>query len=149
MAEIQPTTTTTPNPSSDRKEAVGKNTKWNGKLLGPPLKGREHWTPKYERTEGPRMDISRHINTKWIKPPVFSLCLAPLANLAWKSLSRCARANPIEVLTHSTGTWTLGFLCVTLSMTPLRFLLYQNWLVCFRRMFGLFAFFYGCLHLAI
>jgi hypothetical protein len=41
MAEIQPTTTTTPNPSSEIKEAVGKNTKWNGKLLEPPLKGRE------------------------------------------------------------------------------------------------------------
>ena len=48
----------------------------------------------------------------------------------------------------STGTWALVFLCVTLSMTPLRRLLHQNWLVRFRRMFGLLAFLYGCLHLA-
>jgi methionine sulfoxide reductase heme-binding subunit len=48
----------------------------------------------------------------------------------------------------STGTWALVFLCVTLSMTPLRRLLHQNWLVRLRWMFGLLAFFYGCLHVA-
>ena len=56
-------------------------------------------------------------------------------------------ANPIEVITHSTGDWTLIFLLVTLSVTPLRKLTRQYWLIGLRRMIGLFAFFYGCLHL--
>src|ERR1043165_8257263 len=55
-------------------------------------------------------------------------------------------ANPIEVITHSTGDWTLIFLLLTLSITPLRRLSGQLWLIRFRRMLGLFAFFYGCLH---
>src|SRR5260370_41474733 len=55
-------------------------------------------------------------------------------------------ANPVEYITHSTGTWALVGLCVTLTMTPLRRILKQNWLIRFRRMFGLFAFFYACLH---
>ncbi len=92
------------------------------------------------------MDLSRQIKMKWIKPPVFVLCLAPLAHLTWTAPHNGLGANPIEVITHSTGTWALAFLCVTLSMTPLRHLLHQNWLIRFRRMFGLFAFFYGCLH---
>jgi methionine sulfoxide reductase heme-binding subunit len=90
------------------------------------------------------MDISRHV--RWIKPPVFLLCLGPAANLAWKGFHGGLGANPIETITHSTGTWTLTFLCVTLTVTPLRRLLKQNGLIRFRRMFGLFAFFYGCLH---
>jgi len=96
----------------------------------------------------PLMDLSRRIKMKWIKPPVFALCLAPLAYLAWRAFHNGLGANPIEAITHSTGTWTLVFLCITLSMTPLRRLLHQNWFVRFRRMFGLFAFFFGCLHLA-
>jgi sulfoxide reductase heme-binding subunit YedZ len=90
------------------------------------------------------MNPSRHM--RWIKPPIFLLCLAPLANLGWKAYSDNLGANPIELITHSTGTWTLVFLCVTLTITPLRKLLHANWLIRFRRMFGLFAFFYACLH---
>ncbi len=90
------------------------------------------------------MDFSRHI--KWIKPPVFLLCLAPAAYLAWGAYRSELGPNPIETITHSTGTWTLSFLCITLTVTPLRKLLHRNALVRFRRMFGLFAFFYGCLH---
>ena len=55
-------------------------------------------------------------------------------------------ANPIEVITHSTGDWILIFLLVTLSITPLRKLTGQLWLIRYRRMFGLFAFFYAILH---
>lgn len=91
------------------------------------------------------MDPSRAI--KWIKPAVFLLCLVPMARLLWKGFHDMLGANPIEVITHSTGDWTLIFLCVALSITPLRRLLRLNWLIRFRRMFGLFAFFYGCLHL--
>jgi sulfoxide reductase heme-binding subunit YedZ len=90
------------------------------------------------------MDLSRHI--KWIKPPVFLLCLWPVARLTWQGFHDGLGPNPIETITHTTGTFTLVFLCVTLAMTPLRKLLHQNVLVRFRRMFGLFAFFYGCLH---
>jgi sulfoxide reductase heme-binding subunit YedZ len=90
------------------------------------------------------MDLSRHI--KWIKPPVFLLCLWPVAKLTWQGFHDGLGPNPIETITHATGTWTLVFLCVTLTMTPLRKLLHQNLFVRFRRMFGLFAFFYGCLH---
>ena len=56
-------------------------------------------------------------------------------------------ANPIEYITHKTGDWTLRFLLITLSVTPLRKILNQPKLARFRRMLGLFAFFYGCLHL--
>jgi methionine sulfoxide reductase heme-binding subunit len=96
----------------------------------------------------PLMDLSRRIKMKWIKPPVLLMSLAPLATLGWKAFHDELGANPIEVITHSTGTWTLVFLCMTLSITPLRRLLHQGWLVRFRRMFGLLGFFYGALHLA-
>ena len=94
------------------------------------------------------MDLSRYINMRWIKPPVFLLCLAPLAHLGSLAVRDGLGANPVEAITHYTGTWALVFLCVTLSTSPLRRLLHQNWFIRFRRMFGLFAFFYGCLHLA-
>ena len=83
---------------------------------------------------------------RWLKPIVFLACLAPLARLAWKAYSGNLGANPVEVITHSTGDWTLIFLLVTLSVTPLRKLTGQLWLIRFRRMFGLFSFFYVTLH---
>ena len=84
---------------------------------------------------------------RWIKPAVFIACLGPLARLAWKGFHSLLGANPIEVITHSTGDWTLTFLLITLSVTPVRKLTHQYWLIGLRRMFGLFAFFYGTLHL--
>jgi methionine sulfoxide reductase heme-binding subunit len=84
---------------------------------------------------------------RYFKPVIFLACLAPLANLAWRAFHAELGANPIEAITHSTGTCTLVFLLITLSVTPLRKLTRQYWLINFRRMFGLFAFFYGCLHL--
>jgi len=83
---------------------------------------------------------------KYLKPIVFLACLLPLARLGWKALNSGLGANPIQVITFSTGTWTLVFLLVTLSITPLRNLTRQYWLIQYRRMLGLFAFFYGCLH---
>lgn len=83
----------------------------------------------------------------WMKPAVFVASLIPLGWLAWKGFSGLLGANPIEVITHSTGLWTLTFLLITLSVTPLRKFTGQPWLIQFRRMLGLFAFFYGCLHL--
>lgn len=94
------------------------------------------------------MDLSRYINMRWIKPPAFLLCLTPLIHLGLLAVRDGLGANPVEAITHSTGTWALVFLCVTLSTSPLRRVLHQNWFIRFRRMFGLFAFFYGCLHLS-
>jgi methionine sulfoxide reductase heme-binding subunit len=86
------------------------------------------------------------LKPKYIKPIVFVACLVPLGRLAWKAYSSALGANPIQVITWSTGTWTLVFLMVTLSITPLRKLTRQYWLIQYRRMLGLFAFFYGSLH---
>jgi methionine sulfoxide reductase heme-binding subunit len=84
---------------------------------------------------------------RWLKPVIFLACLIPLARLVWKGFHAGLGANPIEVITHSTGDWTLIFLLVTLSITPLRKLSRQYWLIGWRRMFGLYAFFYASLHL--
>ena len=84
---------------------------------------------------------------KFSKPAVFLFCLVPLGLLAWGGFTGGLGANPIEVITHSTGDWTLRFLCITLAVTPLRRLLHFLWLIRYRRMMGLFAFFYGVLHL--
>jgi sulfoxide reductase heme-binding subunit YedZ len=78
---------------------------------------------------------------------VFLLCLGPLSVLLWKGLHQQLGANPVDVITRATGRWTLTFLLITLSVTPLRKLSGWPWLVRFRRMLGLFAFFYGTLHL--
>jgi len=84
---------------------------------------------------------------RWFKPVVFVACLFPLGRLVWRGLHADLGANPIEAITHGTGDWTLIFLLLTLSITPLRKLTRQYWLVGLRRMLGLFAFFYGTLHL--
>jgi len=82
-----------------------------------------------------------------LKPLGFLLCLGPATVLVWKGFHDGLGANPVDVITRTTGRWTLIFLLVTLSVTPLRKLLRQPWLIRFRRMLGLFAFFYGSLHL--
>lgn len=90
--------------------------------------------------------MNSFLSSKWVKPPVFLLCLAPAPWLVWQGFHDGLTANPIEYITHFTGDWTLIFLCITLSVTPLRKLLKLPALIRFRRMFGLFAFFYACLH---
>jgi sulfoxide reductase heme-binding subunit YedZ len=81
-----------------------------------------------------------------LKAAVFLVCLAPLGLLGWKAYAGELGANPIEVITHATGDWVLRFLLIALSITPLRMLSGQHWLIRLRRMFGLYAFFYGVLH---
>lgn len=81
-----------------------------------------------------------------IKAALFVVCLLPLVRLLVLGFTDGLGANPIEFVTRSTGTWTLTFLLVTLSITPLRQLLNQPVLMRLRRMFGLFAFFYVSLH---
>lgn len=84
---------------------------------------------------------------RFLKPVIFLACLAPLAWLIWRGFHADLGANPIEAITHYTGDCTLTFLLITLAVTPLRKLSKQYWLINFRRMLGLFAFFYGFLHL--
>ncbi|MFZ5877729.1 MAG: sulfite oxidase heme-binding subunit YedZ [Nitrospirota bacterium] len=81
-------------------------------------------------------------------PAVFLICLAPLARLVWRGLTDDLGANPIEALVRSTGLWTLIFLLITLAVTPAGRLPGLNRVARFRRLFGLFAFFYACLHAA-
>ena len=78
---------------------------------------------------------------------VFLLCLGPVAVLTWKGFHDLLGANPIDVITRTTGRWTLNFLLITLAITPLRRISGMPWMIRFRRMVGLYAFFYGSLHL--
>jgi len=81
------------------------------------------------------------------KTVAWVLCLLPLARLIWKGFCGGLGANPIEFIILSTGTWTLILLLVTLSITPIRKLTGQSWMIRFRRLIGLFAFFYATLHM--
>jgi sulfoxide reductase heme-binding subunit YedZ len=90
--------------------------------------------------------VNSPLRSKWTKAVVFLFCLAPVGNLIWRGLHGDVTANPIEFFTHATGDWTLRFLVITLAVTPLRRILRLPDLIRFRRMFGLFAFFYVCLH---
>ena len=96
------------------------------------------------------MAAARIVNSvlvsKWTKVVVFLLCLVPAAVLGWKIFQNDLGANPVEFVEHWTGDWTLRFLIITLCVTPLRKLLKMPQLIRFRRMLGLFAFFYVCLH---
>lgn len=85
--------------------------------------------------------------SKVIKPLIFIFCLLPLALLFRSFYLDELGANPFEVLTRSTGEWTLRFLLLTLAMTPLRRLTGAAWPLRFRRMLGLYTFFYVCVHL--
>jgi methionine sulfoxide reductase heme-binding subunit len=80
------------------------------------------------------------------KTIIFPAALIPLGRLGWKALHNGLGANPIEVITRSTGDWTLTLVLATLTITPLRRITRQYWLIGIRRMIGLFAFFYGVLH---
>ena len=80
------------------------------------------------------------------KRVLFVGALLPLLINVWLAAQDRLGANPIESLTRSSGDWTLYFLALTLAITPLRRLSGQHWLQALRRMLGLFAFFYACLH---
>jgi len=83
---------------------------------------------------------------RWRKVLLFLLGLAPLFWLGWRAWNHRLTANPLEFITHYTGDWTLRLIIVSLSVTPLRKILNLPELIRYRRMIGLFAFFYGCLH---
>lgn len=84
---------------------------------------------------------------RWLgKPAVFLACAVPLALLVWGAAHNDLGANPLERVMHTTGAWTLRLLLLTLAVTPLRRFTGWNWLQRFRRLLGLYAFFYACLH---
>jgi sulfoxide reductase heme-binding subunit YedZ len=86
------------------------------------------------------------MKAKYFKPLVFLLCLVPAARLVFDGLRSSLGPNPIEMITHETGDWTMIWIMATLAITPLRRIPGANGLIAFRRMLGLFAFFYGTLH---
>jgi len=87
---------------------------------------------------------------RWVfKPAVFCAALVPFALLLYAAWQNTLGANPLESVMRGTGDWTLRFLLLSLAMTPLRRLLGRGWPIRFRRMLGLFAFFYACLHFLI
>jgi methionine sulfoxide reductase heme-binding subunit len=86
------------------------------------------------------------LTSKWTKVAVFIVCLAPLGILVWRGLRDDLTANAVQFVEHWTGDWTIRFLIITLAVTPLRKIFKLPQLIRFRRMLGLFAFFYGCLH---
>ena len=83
----------------------------------------------------------------WIKPALFLLCFVPALDLMHGAWTNTLGINPVETLTRSTGTWTLRFLLLTLLITPMIRFLGLPVLLRYRRMLGLFAFFYGTVHL--
>lgn len=83
---------------------------------------------------------------KYIKPIVFLVCLLPFLALIWNGFHDALGANPVEKITHISGDWTLRFLLITLAVTPLRKIFAWSFLSRLRRMLGLYAFFYACLH---
>jgi methionine sulfoxide reductase heme-binding subunit len=86
------------------------------------------------------------LTSKWTKVAVFALCLVPFGILLWRGFHNDLGLNPVEFVEHATGDWILRFLVITLAITPLRKILHLPQLIRFRRMMGLFAFFYACLH---
>ena len=86
------------------------------------------------------------LSSRWTKAVLFLVCLVPFGALVWRFEHQDLGANPVEFITHATGDWIIRFLLLTLCITPLRKLLNLPPLARYRRMFGLFAFFYGCLH---
>lgn len=94
-----------------------------------------------------RLSATRQL--EWIKrarPCVFTLCLLPFIRLIYDVFTGGLGADPVEDITFRTGDWALRLLLVTLAITPLRYLTGWNSLIRLRRMLGLFAFFYVCLH---
>lgn len=81
-----------------------------------------------------------------IKPTIFVVALVPLVWIIYRTVNNDLGANPIETLNRYTGDWVLRFLMITLTVTPLRKITGWNALLRYRRMLGLFAFLYACLH---
>ena len=95
--------------------------------------------------------VLKRLDWRWfgMKTLAHILALAPVAVLAHNALHDRLGADPVAALTHQTGEWALRLLLLSLSMTPLRLMLKQSWPIRFRRLIGLYAFFYASLHFAV
>ena len=90
--------------------------------------------------------MRKFLASKWAKVAVFALASWPFLIIVWRTVRGDLTANPVEFYQHQTGDWTLRFLIFTLCITPFRKIFNLPELIRFRRMLGLFAFFYVCLH---
>jgi sulfoxide reductase heme-binding subunit YedZ len=95
------------------------------------------------------MSFAAALKSAYAKPVAHLLCLLPFTGLLWAAFNDGLGANPVEKLTQETGDWTLRFLLVTLSLSPLRQWTGQASFIRFRRMLGLYTFFYVCCHFSI
>jgi sulfoxide reductase heme-binding subunit YedZ len=95
------------------------------------------------------MPIQGLLKSKFAKPLVFLLCLLPMASIVWRIFFGDLGSDPIETITFATGDWTLRFLLITLAVTPFRQWFGLSSLVRFRRMLGLYVFFYACCHFLV
>ena len=95
------------------------------------------------------MALSTVLKHAWAKPVVHLLCLVPFLALLWATFNGGLGANPVEKLTHETGEWALRLLLVTLALSPLRQWTGEGAWIRFRRMTGLYSYFYCCCHFAI
>jgi sulfoxide reductase heme-binding subunit YedZ len=93
-----------------------------------------------------KMQVSSRVVRFGLKPLVFVASLAPAAYLTWAVANNELGVDPYRSATRETGAWTLRFLCLTLAVTPFRRLTQWHLVITFRRMLGLFAFFYGAVH---
>jgi sulfoxide reductase heme-binding subunit YedZ len=85
----------------------------------------------------------------FLRPLLFVACLVPFLTLAYAMFWGDLGVNPVETITNTTGIWTLRLLAVTIAITPIRWLTKWNPIIQYRRMIGLFAFFYGTVHFFI
>ncbi len=93
------------------------------------------------------MSLSWYLS--WVaKPILFVTCLIPALLLGYDAYTDALGANPVEAIEHTTGGWALRFLMITLAVSPLAIIFKAKWLNRFRRMLGLYVFFYACLHFA-
>lgn len=95
------------------------------------------------------MDIKAERLVRWFKTLLFAVCLLPFAVLVHGALTNQLGANPVERVTHVSGDWAIRLLLITLAVTPLRRVSGWRWPLRYRRMLGLFVFFYASLHFLI
>ncbi len=95
------------------------------------------------------MAVQELLKSRVAKPLVFVLCLLPLSSIVWRIFYGDLGSDPIETITFATGDWTLRFLLITLAVSPLRQWFGLSALLRFRRMLGLYVFFYACCHFLI
>ena len=95
------------------------------------------------------MAVQELLKSRVAKPLVFVLCLLPLSSIVWRIFYGDLGSDPIETITFATGDWTLRFLLITLAVSPFRQWFGLSALLRFRRMLGLYVYFYACCHFLI